>query len=478
MDRIIKIVGRIEMGKDYGIQREAQMVTANKIKEFSNAFEKIERELRENPKKRNYINKEEFERILSKAAIEVCDQCDNYDNCYGGEFSLIYREAYRIVDKLETEQFLTLDSVPASFIQRCDRLNSMLRELKKDYELTRQNLAWTNRMIDMRIILAQQMSEMKAILQNFYINLQLEEKESKSFEKDLVRLCKRYKILVKRVVIYETKKGRREIYLVAKSLQGRISTEKISRLIGKIAKYKMIPARETKILLGESYAVLHFVEDTKLRVKKGVSSKPREELLSSGDNFSIFTPMIGKEVFIAADGMGSGVRASEISKKILEILEILLEAGFGEEEAVKCANTVVSLGLDREVYTTVDLFSIDTYEAKGRFIKTGGAQTFLKRVGKSVEVIFPSTLPAGILDKVEFDCVERNLYPNDLFIMVTDGVLESIDIEKGQEKFIDWIEKIDLTNPQQIADYLMEQLWKQCQGNLRDDAMILVVLIE
>ncbi len=466
------------MGKDYGIQKEARMVTANKIKEFSNAFEKIERELRENPKKRNYINKDEFERILSKAAIEVCDQCDNYDNCYGGEFSLIYREAYRIVDKLETEQFLTLDSVPASFIQRCDRLNSMLRELKKDYELTRQNLAWTNRMIDMRIILAQQMSEMVDILQNFYINLQAEENESRDFEKNLIKLCKKYRVLVKRVVIYETKKGRREIYLVAKSLQGKISTEKISRLVGRIARDKMIPARETKILLGETYAVLHFVEDTKLRVKKGVSSRPKEELLSSGDNFSIFTPMIGKEVFIAADGMGSGARANEISKKVLELLEILLEAGFGEEEAIKCANTVTSLGLDREVYTTIDLFSIDTYEARGRFIKNGGAQTFLKREGEKVEVIFPTTLPAGILDRVDFDCVERNLYHNDLFIMVTDGVLESIDIERGQEEFIDWIEKIDLTNPQQIADYLMERLWRRCQGNLRDDAMILAVLLE
>ncbi|MGN0467021.1 MAG: SpoIIE family protein phosphatase [Lachnospiraceae bacterium] len=466
------------MGKDYGIQREAQMVTANKIKEFSAAFDKIGTELRKNPKKRNYINKEEFERILSKAAIEVCDQCDNYDNCYGGEFSLIYKEAYRIVDKLETEQFLTLDSVPASFIQRCDRLNSMLRELKKDYELTRQNLAWTNRMIDMRIILSQQMEEMTTILQNFCINLQMEENENKDLEKNIIRLCKKYKILVKKVVLYKTKKGRKELYLVARSLQGKVSTEKISRLVGKMIKHKIIPARETKLLLGENYAVLHFVEAPKLQVKTGVSSKPKEELLSSGDNFSAFSPNIGKEIFIAADGMGSGVKASDISKKMLELLETLLETGFREEDAITCANTVVSFGSDREVYTTVDLFSVDTYEAKGRFIKTGGAQTFLKREKNPVEIIFPSTLPAGILDKVEMDLVERNLYRNDLFFMVTDGVLESIDIERGQEKFIDWIEKIDLTNPQRIADYLMEQLWKQCQGSLRDDAMILVVLIE
>ncbi len=465
------------MGKDYEILGEAKMTTVHKIKEMSDAFRKIEKELRENPKKRNYINKEEFERILSKAAIEVCDQCDNYYNCYGGQFSLIYKEAYKIVDKLETEQFLTLDSVPSSFIQRCDRLNSMLRELKKDYELTRQNLAWTNKMIDMRIILAQQMSQMNTILQNFQINLQLTEEENKNLEKTLIRNCKKYKILIKRVVVYKTTKGKRELYLAAKSLEGKISTEKIAKIISKSIACKMIPAKETRNLLGESYAVLHFVEAPKLYVKKGVSSKAKEPLLCSGDNFSIIVPVVGKEVFIAADGMGSGAKAGEMSKKILELLEMLLEAGFSEEDAVKCANTMASFGNDKEAYTTVDLFSIDTYEAKGCFIKSGGAQTFLKRAGSDVEVIFPSALPTGILDYVELDLVERNLFRNDLFIMVTDGVIEGIDIDKGQEKFINWIEKIDLTSPQQIADDLMELLLRQCHGNLRDDAMILVILV-
>lgn len=465
------------MGREYGILEQTQRMTVRKIKEMSVAFSKIEKELRENPKKRNYISKEEFERILSKAAIEVCDQCDNYYNCYGGEFSLIYKEAYKIVDKLETEQFLTLDSVPSSFIQRCDRLNSMLRELKKDYELTRQNLAWTNRMIDMRMILAQQMAQMNLILKNFQINLQQSEEENKELEKKIIRNYKKYKILIKRVAVYKTARGRKEIYLAAKSLQGKVSVEKMASILSKTMGERMMPAQETRKLLGESYVVLHFLERPKLCIKKGVSSKAKERNFCSGDNFSMLTPTIGKEVFIAADGMGSGAKANEISKKILELLEILLEAGFLEEDAVKCANTLTSFGSDREIYTTVDLFSIDTYEAKGRFLKSGGAQTFLKREGKDVEVIFPSALPTGILDKMEIDFIERALYPNDLFIMVTDGVLEGIDLDSGQEKFIDWIEKINLTSPQQIADDLMELLLRQCQGNLRDDAMILVIFV-
>ena len=149
--------------------------------------------------------------------------------------------------------------------------------------------------------------------------------------------------------------------------------------------------------------------------------------LVCGDSADVFIDTERQRAFaVLCDGMGSGKEAHEFSSEALSLLKALLLSGMGPRDAVASIGRALSISnicSDKELTTTVDLLSIDLFTSDATLIKSGSAPSYLKRGDKLLRYSAESA-PLGIFSKNSTGEINFKLSPDDIFIMVSDGVSE------------------------------------------------------
>lgn len=216
-----------------------------------------------------------------------------------------------------------------------------------------------------------------------------------------------------------------------------------------------------------------FVEEARYVVLTGFCKATKENETVSGDHYSILESEKGRTTLLLSDGTGSGEQASRDSEKTLDLMEKFLEAGYDTEPAVDMVNVAFLAGEGELNHPTLDICDMNLYDGSCKFLKIGGAASFLKR-GDTVEKIQQGTLPLGIFRNLEGTEICRQLQDGDYIIMLTDGVLDAFSMD-GYDNFLeDALAELTLTGPCEIAEKLLESAIRFSEGHIRDDMTILV----
>jgi stage II sporulation protein E len=205
-------------------------------------------------------------------------------------------------------------------------------------------------------------------------------------------------------------------------------------------------------------------------VLTGVARAMKENV--SGDNFSILKLETGEVMIALSDGMGTGKEAGEESEIVMSLLEQMIEAGFKAETAIKLINSSLVLKSEKQTFSTIDLSILNLFTGMCEFIKIGAAAAFIKR-DNWVETISSTTLPIGMLGNVDYDTVTKKLYEGDIVIMVTDGVLDSIREENKEAYMERFIMDIKSSNPQEIANRILDGTLSQSDYIPKDDMTVI-----
>jgi stage II sporulation protein E len=225
---------------------------------------------------------------------------------------------------------------------------------------------------------------------------------------------------------------------------------------------------------GEKECKLQFGESQRYKIVTGISRKTKQYADTCGDNYSSIPIEDGKHMLALSDGMGSGSRADAESSIVVSLLENFLEAGFDLDMTVHTINSVLVLRSREEMFATADLCVVDLVTASTDIVKIGAVSTFIKRKDH-VDIIKAPALPMGILEEIQVETINVVLEDGDMIIMVTDGITDSIDSELDQDKWLaDTISKCDTRNPQELADFIMEEALKQTNGIANDDMTVMV----
>ena len=100
--------------------------------------------------------------------------------------------------------------------------------------------------------------------------------------------------------------------------------------------------------------------------------------------------------------------------------------------------------------------------------------TFIKRADR-VDCIKSTSLPVGVVSKLEVDTEKCTLSDGDIVIMVTDGVMDALPVGEQELLMRMIIEGTQKTNPRDIAQHVLEQVL-ECSGELpMDDMTVLAV---
>lgn len=462
--------------EDKEYMMKVQDVTSEKLKAFSGAFNKLADTFNNLSEKRTSLSQTEISRLFDDVAAKVCSDCGMTTYCWENYFYDTYQTMFSILSAAEKKGSISETDIPLNFKTKCVKLGDFVDTTNRIFELYKNNLVWHNRIIESRKLISEQLVSVSTIINNLSTDIKLELNFKGEIERCIKAELNKNNLVVNRVIVLENKYKKYEICLSIKPCYGRkVCTKEIIPIVSKIVDRKMKPQNiGCNISKVEKICNLKLIEQQKYRVMSGVARAIKDNNVLSGDNYTFMEIKYGQCLMALSDGMGSGNRANKESKASIELLEEFLESGFDKDVAIKMINSVLVLKSGEESFSTLDMCVVDMYNGEAEFIKIGAASTYIKR-NNIIEVIRSTSLPVGILNNVDMEITRKKLKANDLVIMITDGIIDAnINIEQKEE----WIENIlkdfKSNNPQDVADYILQEAKNNSGGYIQDDMTILV----
>lgn len=342
---------------------------------------------------------------------------------------------------------------------------------KTDYKYAAQAVMYG----DTAPVFAKQLMEIGNSLQEFSDGVSTVVPMDTSQQNALIHCFEREHVRIKDMVMVKGMYGRKELYISARTIRGRVMTTKeAAELISRELRSGYRVSTNSRMIINQDYDVIIFEEDTQYRYLMGARRHTKDGESISGDNFSQMELQNGQLLMMLADGMGSGVDASEQSEQLVDLLEEMLEAGFKKETAIEILNELLTVKCKGETFATLDLCMLDLYTGVGEFLKMGASATFIKR-GKWIETIQSTSLPIGVKEQTEIDAIRKKFYHGDMIVMVSDGLLDGIIFENKEECLKEILLEISTNNPQELADELVKRVQQMNTRGMRDDASVLVL---
>lgn len=294
----------------------------------------------------------------------------------------------------------------------------------------------------------------------------IEEKE------EITKLLKQKDILVQEIFINKKQNERYNIELFIEKNEKKDLNEIIVNMVAKVLNEK-VTIQEEKKIKKENVVKYTIISEDKYILDIGQSIAIKDGMPVSGDCMIQTKLKDGKILIAISDGMGSGPEAKKSSQIVISMLKRLLDSGFERETSVDLINSSL-LNISEDVFATLDIAIIDLYMGTIEFIKNGACPTYIKN-NKKIQIIKSLTLPTGVVKEASADVFDKDIEPNDIILMCTDGILDSNVEYKNKELWVKYLlEDIEITNPQKIADIILNESIDNTFGKVKDDMTVIV----
>ena len=442
-----------------------------RMKTFSESFLKLSKTLETIAERQAKIKQQEIDLIFEDISERLCKNCRNCSFCWETHFTEAYQATCDLFDVAEKKGFVETKDVPEYFMEYCICSDELVLETNRGFEISKLNNIWSNRLAESREVIAGQLKEVSTAIYSLTGDIYGAAKAMKSEEGKIIRRLRAQHIDVKNITVVERRDKRKELVLTAAAGRNRcITAKETAAWISEAMGMKFVVSEASKSVLSKKYEEYIFVEDTKFKVLTGVARAMKDSI--SGDNFSVMKMESGEMVIALSDGMGTGKEAADESETVLALLEQLMEAGFKTETAIRLINSNLVLKADKQTFSTIDMGTINLCTGMCEFVKIGAASTFIKR-DNWVETISSTTLPIGMFKAVDYDSVTKKLYEGDIIIMITDGVLDCLQEEDKEAYMEKVIMDIKSSNPQEIANRILDHALAQRNYVPMDDMTII-----
>ena len=189
-----------------------------------------------------------------------------------------------------------------------------------------------------------------------------------------------------------------------------------------------------------------------------------------GDYYAAFRDANGNAAYMLSDGMGTGSRAAVDSAMATELFVSLAESGLSFDCALRLVNTALLVKSAEESLATLDIVSLDLTQGRAEFCKAGAAASFV-RSGRRVLVLEQASLPAGILQEVQFARSGITLSAGDAVLLVSDGA-----VPEGSRSVQDCLRRWQGGSAQELAECAAEAARSEA-GERADDMTVLALVL-
>ncbi|MGB9813949.1 MAG: SpoIIE family protein phosphatase [Thermovenabulum sp.] len=463
IERVISIEEKDDM--DYSLLKENvknQLIElANTVEEMGKIYKIPMMDCKLNP----------LEESLMKIKNRVCNGCALSKACWERDYKYTISDIYKLYTLKENSMY---NELPRLFKARCGKFEDIYKIVKTEKEKSELKNILDLMVNDTLNTAFEKVKYFSDAIRMLSENALDENIYAEELKKGLLEQG----VKVENIFITDTNEGH-DCFIIKRPCVGERPCEVSIRPFFErnFIKGAKVLKVDCPLNSGGEKCRIKVVPQSILSVAVGYVNLPKEGASFSGDSSSFFESKSGKYYLALSDGMGVGEKAKNHSEKTLIVLENILEAGYSIEQALPILNRAMQVyGAGTESFSTLDLAFIDLFTGITEFIKAGAVASFIKRKDK-VEVIKGSALPIGVVDGISPFRIKKKLMPQDMVILVTDGVIDSI---KGngdkEEKFIKIIENIKTNNPQEFAEKILKKVLEGCEEK-RDDMAVLVGLV-
>lgn len=458
-------------------ERKVRELTAAKIREFSRVFRELSRAFGEVSCDVREFEENNLQRLFNGISSKVCKGCSLHRICWEKEFYKTYRNIMDMLAHIEVNGRLTEEHISPDVQKRCSRLKELGITVNCLFDTYKQSQLWQRKLSNGRDILAGQLEGLGSMMQNLADEVKIDIRMREDIEVILrSELAKAGYNILNLDVVGDNDNGL-EVTISCPSCGGKMEcVNGINPLVSRILSQPLavLNANYCTQKTGEPVCEFKLQPSRAFKVELGFAGTAKDSSMVSGDSYSTIDLKDGRFAIVLSDGMGVGPKAAVESKATITLLEKLLETGFHKNLAVKTVNSILVLGSPEETFATVDLATIDLMTGVVDFIKIGSAPSFVRR-GDQVGMIRANSLPIGILNNIEIDTLQQSMGHNDILVMVSDGVLGSARNCNADEAWVlDALQNTITTDPQNLADMLLNKAILKLSGSVDDDLTVIV----
>ncbi len=383
-----------------------------------------------------------------------------------------------VEEKMAERTFLLSEYGKQKLLAYADSFKEIARTLDGDFkwnlsEESRQSRLCNRKIWENRCMLADNLSEMAAVMAKIAGEVFSYRPFPERKHKKLVQLMKTEGIIINDLFYIENKEGRTKINVTMQTLRPEgLSAEEVADILSVCLDTRLVPAVNCPYFVDKDARNYTFIEEAKYVLLTGSAKAVKETEQKSGDNYAVIESEKGKLTLLLSDGMGSGEKACEDSELVLDLMEKLMETGYGPGAAANLVNSALIAKGEEQNMSTLDICEIDLYDGVCEFIKIGAAASFIKR-GHMVEQIVTDSLPLGIFKGIEGDSVKRRLMDGDYVFLFSDGIIDAMESDYKEDLGV-LISNLDKQNPKELAESILQQVLKKTKGRIRDDMTVLV----
>lgn len=419
----------------------------------------------------------EMGRMQEEITGRICSGCDACAICWEPSNHTMYGIFSRMLGHL-FQTGNTDGEASWELEYHCQHSKDIMKEAANVFEQTRLNRAWYNRLLENREVIAQQLDAMAYIMQDCVHESKLLDMNEKRKLSEIRYRARECGIIVDDIHLYQKSDGHLQVVLKVHSKWGNcVAVKLLTKVIITVLNVHMCPHKDIRTFVGKEEMEVIYEEEPAFHAVHGMAKLIKDGATVSGDNFSCMEKADGEFVLSLSDGMGFGMRACKESEVVIDLLEKFIEAGFNKETAIKMLNSAMVIRGEDEQYSTVDVASVDLYTGKTEFYKIGASATFIRHKDGGVECLLSTSLPVGVSFEIEIERATKQLADGDFLVMVTDGVLEYLQVDKPEEAMEEMISDIKTNHPALLAKKILEKVMLHTNGEVRDDMTVLAAAI-
>ncbi len=415
------------------------------------------------------IMQREISTLINNTAIRTCSDCSLRYCCWQKKGAETKKSLLQMLTAARSHGKAYINDVSSELKNRCIRTENLLRGFNESFELYRTNLLWQKRLSDSKALAGMQLGSIAKILADMSKEKQcIADKITRSrirtaldgqgFNPTGITAC----ICGDGNLIIELKftadKYREDMkYLIAPCL-----TEALG-----------VKIRFNEITRDINHVFLSYSMCERYCRATGAAGMKKHGEKVCGDSFMSLNLTNGTYVAAISDGMGSGEAAAGESRNTIDLLKNFLRCGFDVMHAIRLINSSLMMSGGDEMFSTIDLCSVNMHTGIADFIKIGGASTYIK-TGTTVEKLTASSLPAGILEEIKPKHFSKKVEGEALILMVSDGIESASADDKWLEERL---KSMDSVNPHVIADKVLELALYHNGGKAKDDMTVIATRI-
>lgn len=462
-------------GQDHRGSGQMREILKFKLQDFSESFRKLSRALSEQTDKQFQMTHHEMREMMDQIASQVCERCEHREQCMG-QLELSRSEIFGMLALAQEQGELDVEQMPARFLQECIHLERFITETNQNLQMTRMMMGVRNKMTENRQVMAGQMEEVGKLVEGLAEQVEGMEEIPADAESRIARRLQAKRVQATGIMFYEKRDGRLEIHMRARTQRGRLVTAKeVASVLREVLGKPIRLSEESRQIISREMSYYVYEEDTPLRAITSVARRPKEGEEISGDVFSCLSLPGGETLVALSDGMGSGQKAFEESRTVIELLEQMAEAGFSEMSALKLINSVFLSCEETEHYVTADILILNLYQGSCQFIKNGATATYLYRMGQTSR-IEGQALPIGVRQEMTSFTGNADIRDGDYVIMMTDGIADCYQDSMGSLE--EYLSECDVREPDELADAILEEALARQNGYAGDDMSVIVTEIQ